>query len=141
MKIKGPADYSGPPAPPEPEKGGSGEGVVSPGRLAADQVSPQQQAETVAAKGKSAADPARQPDAFEMELRDIARTVKDQGLHGEATAAKVVDRVLEDVMGKEFMSGPRGVEIRQAIGPLVSQDDHLMAKLNSILSRLENKKQ
>ena len=128
MKIKGSPDYPGPPTPPEP---GKGEARVTP-EFRADQASESK------AVGNDK-NKIQQPGSFEMALREVARSAKAEGLQGEAAAAKVVDKVLEDVLGKEFMSGPQAASIRQAIGPLVTQDEYLMGKLQSILSRLQNK--
>ncbi len=138
MKIKGPADYSGPAAtPPEPGKGG--EEKISSGRQA-DRLLPQQTETAASAAATAGRGVRRQAGTFEVEMEGRARAMKTENLQGEAVAGRVVDSVLEDVLGKEFMSGPRADAIRQAIGPMVSQDENLMSRIHSILSRLENKK-
>jgi hypothetical protein len=129
MKIKGPADYPGPPAPPEPSKEG--------GRISSGQFE-NRMSESAAAsvpKGKSS----KTSMSFEPAFREVARAVRAEGLQGETAAARVVDRALEDVLGKEFMAGPQAAPMREAIGSLVTQDECLMGKIHSILSRLKDK--
>ena len=122
MKIKGPG-YSGPPVPPEPESVGS---------KPTSKFEPQetQSAEAMQKKGAAAAE----PTPFEKGLQEIARTSR---AGGEIPVGKIVDSVLEEVLGKDFASKPGGAAVKEAIVPLISQDEHLMGKLNSILSRLE----
>lgn len=123
MKIKGPGGYSGPPAPPEPESVGSKPTKFEPQET--------QTAEVTHKKGAAATE----PTAFEKGLQEIARTSRAGG--GEIPVGKIVDSVLEEVLGKDFASKPGGAAVKEAIVPLISQDEHLMGKLNSILSRLE----
>jgi hypothetical protein len=120
MKIKGPGGYSGPPVPPEPESVGS---------KPTSKFEPQS-AEVTQKKGAAAAE----PTPFEKGLQEIARTSRAGG--GEIPVGKIVDSVLEEVLGKDFASKPGGAAVKEAIVPLISQDEHLMGKLNSILSRL-----
>ena len=122
MKIKGPGGYSGPPVPPEPESVGS---------KPTSKFEPQEIQSAEATQKKSAA--AAEPTAFEKGLQEIART---RAGGGEIPVGKIVDSVLEEVLGKDFASKPGGAAVKEAIVPLVSQDEHLMGKLNSILSRL-----
>lgn len=123
MKIKGPGGYSGPPVPPEPESVGS---------KPTSKFEPQEtkSAEVTQKKGAAAAE----PTSFEKGLQEIARTSRAGG--GEIPVGKIVDSVLEEVLGKDFASKPGGAAVKEAIVPLISQDEHLMGKLNSILSRL-----
>ncbi len=123
MKIKGPGSYSGPPAPPEPE--GVGSKPVS--KFENKEV---QASEVTNKKGAAAAG----PTLFEQKLQEIAKTSR---AGSEIPVNKIVDTVLEDVLGKDFASRPGCAAVRDAIVPLINQDEHLMGKLNSILSRLE----
>ena len=123
MKIKGPGGYSGPPVPPEPESVGSKPTKFEPQET--------QTAEVTHKKGAAATE----PTAFEKGLQEIARTSRAGG--GEIPVGKIVDSVLEEVLGKDFASKPGGAAVKEAIVPLISQDELLMGKLNSILSRLE----
>jgi hypothetical protein len=123
MKIKGPGGYSGPPVPSEPESVGSKPTKFEPQETKA--------AEVTQKKGAAATE----PTAFEKGLQEIARTSRAGG--GEIPVGKIVDSVLEEVLGKDFASKPGGAAVKEAIVPLISQDEHLMGKLNSILSRLE----
>jgi len=124
MEIKGPGKYSGPPVPSEPE------GV---GKKPASKFEPHEVQSTEVTQKKSAA-PA-EPSTFEKGLQEIARTSRAGG--GEIPVGKIVDTVLEEVLGKDFASKPGCAAIKEAIVPLIGQDEHLMGKLNSILSRLE----
>ena len=128
MKITGPGNYSGPPAPPEKTKGGEARGV-----------SPFQQettgVEEAASAGRKGA--AGKPSLFEAGLREIAKAGKAGGLSGEATVGKVVDSVLEQVLGNDFQSKPGIEKLREAMIPMLSQDEVFMGKLNNVLSRLE----
>lgn len=126
MIIKGPPKYSGPPAPPDPESGEN----KSVSKLQSDAKS-----EVRETRNRSVS-PA---DAFEKGLTEVAALAKKQGIPKEATVAKVVDTVLEEVLGKEFLSSPEAASIRKALTPLISSDEYLMGKLNSILSRMGNK--
>ncbi|HEY7161013.1 MAG TPA: hypothetical protein VH815_07115 [Acidobacteriota bacterium] len=123
MKIKGPGGYSGPPVPPEPDSVGS---------KPTSKFEPQetQSAEVAQKKGATAAE----PSSFEKGLQEIARS---RAGGGEIPVGKIVDSVLEEVLGKDFASKPGGAAVKEAIVPLISQDEHLMGKLNSILSRLD----
>ena len=128
MKIKGPANYSGPPTPPDlkTDKGKSVAGF-----------DPQKGAETpqsARAKGK-----AQEPASFEKSLSQIAKAIKAEGLQGEAMASKVVDSVLDEIFGKDFLSKPGAAAMRKTLSPFLSQDETVMNKLNNVLSRLEKK--
>jgi hypothetical protein len=123
MKIKGPGGYSGPPASPEPE--GVGNKPVS--KFEPKEV---QASEVANKKGAASAE----PSAFEKGLQEIAKTSR---AGSEIPVEKIVDTALEDVLGKDYASRPGGLAVRDAIVPLINQDEHLMGKLNSILSRLE----
>ena len=122
MKIKGPGNYSGPPAPTEPE--GTGSKPVS--KFDTKEV---QTSEVTNKKGTASAE----PNSFEKGLHEIARFRAG----GEIPLSKIVDTVLEETLGKDFASRPDCAAMRDAIVPLINQDEHLMGKLNSILSRLE----
>jgi hypothetical protein len=126
MKIKGPPNFSGPPAPPDPESGEK----KSVSKLQANTNSPVQEIKN---RSISAA------DTFEKGLREVAEAARKQEIPKEATVAKVVDTVLEQVLGKEFLSKPEAASVREALTPLIASDEYLMGKLNSILSRLGNK--
>jgi hypothetical protein len=122
MKIKGPGSYSGPPASPEPEDVGS---------KPVSKFEPKEvQASEVNKKGAASAE----PSGFEKGLQEIAKTSRPGS---EIPVEKIVDTALEDVLGKDYASRPGGLAVRDAIVPLINQDEHLMGKLNSILSRLE----
>lgn len=125
MIIKGPPKYSGRPAPPDPDSGDS--------KSVANQ--PKTKAEIQEVRNRSVS----APDAFENRLREVAELGRKQGIPKEATVAKVVDTVLEEVLGKEFLSSPEAASIREALTPLISSDEYLMGKLNNILSRMGNK--
>lgn len=127
MKIKGPGNFSGPPPsdfkPEEDKKVGKFE----PEKL--QQTGPQ-------AKVKN------QPlnaSEFEKGLSEIARSAKSEGLKGEALAAKVVDTVLTEMFGKDFLSNPDATKLRETIIPFVAQDENLSNKINNLISRLGNK--
>jgi hypothetical protein len=77
--------------------------------------------------------------ALESGLSEVARAAKAEGLKGEALASRVVDTVLGEVFGKDFMSRPDAAALRETIAPFVAQDEHLSAKINSLISRLGNK--
>ena len=76
---------------------------------------------------------------MERGLSEVARSAKAEGLKGEALAAKVVDTVLGEMFGKDFLSRPDAAALRDTIAPFVAQDEHLSSKLNNLLSRLGNK--
>src|SRR5262245_9923056 len=94
----------------------------------------QQETQTTEVTHKKGA-AAAEPTAFEKSLQEIARASRAGG--GEIPIGKIVDSVLEEVLGKDFASKPGGAAVKDAIVPLISQDEHLMGKLNSILSRLD----
>lgn len=125
MKIKGPPIFSGPPEPPDPDSGDT--------KSVANQPKTKAEIQDVRNRSVSA------PDAFENGLREVAELGKKQGIPNEVTVAKVVDTVLEEVLGKEFVSSAEAASIREALTPLISSDAYLMGKLNSILSRMGNK--
>jgi hypothetical protein len=122
MRIKG-SGYSGPPVPPEPE------GVESK-PVSKFEPKEVQASEVTNKRGAAAAE----PSAFEKGLQEIAKASRTGA---DVPVDKIVDTVLEEVFGKDFASTPDGAAARDAIVPLISQDEHLMGKLNSILSRLE----
>jgi hypothetical protein len=124
MNIKGPGGPSRPSVPQEPESVDS---------KPTSKFEPQETQATEVSHKKGAA-PA-ESGAFEKGLREIARTSRAGG--GDIPVDKVVDSVLEEVLGKDFASKPGGKAVREAIVPLISQDEHLMGKLKSIFSRLE----
>jgi hypothetical protein len=126
MKIKGPADYSGPPTPPEPD--GVDKKTVS--KFEREQAADVKVNKTPGKEQVAATDP------FENCLRAIAKTSGPQGLRGEEAVHHIVDTVLQEIMGKEFMSKPDAARLKEAISPLISQDEQMMSKLNSILNRL-----
>jgi hypothetical protein len=122
MRIKG-SGYSGPPVPPEPE------GIESKPKSKFE-TKEAQTSEVTNKKGTAATE----PTAFEKGLEEIAKASRTGA---DVPVNKIVDSVLEEVLGKDFASTPVGAAARDAIVPLISQDEHLMGKLNSILSRLE----
>lgn len=125
MNIK-PPDYSRPTTPPEPDGVDAKTISKSETEKAADV-----RANKTAAKEKFAA-----VDPFENCLREVAKASGPQGLKGEEAVHHIVDTVLQEVMGKDFMSKPDAGRVREAISPLISQDEQMMSKLNSILNRL-----
>jgi hypothetical protein len=125
MTIKVPPNLSGPPAPPDPESAES-----KPVAKFQTEGKSEVREKPIA---KSAV------DTFENGLKEVAELARKQGIPKEATVAKVVDRVLEQVLGKEFLSKPEAASVREALTPLICSDEYLMGKLNSILSRLGNK--
>jgi len=127
MKIKGPGNYSGPPSP-EVQKGDD------------KKVSkfPLDQGIEKTAQPKARAE-AQSVSGMERGLSEVAPSAKAEGLKGEALAAKVVDTVLGEMFGKDFLSRPDAAALRDTIAPFVAQDEHLSSKLNSLLSRLANK--
>lgn len=127
MKIKGPSDYSGPPTPPEPK----GVDNKSVSKFETEQTT----TESTQSAGRK--EKASGLDSFETGLREIAKTSGPQGMPGEAVD-KIVDTVLQEVLGKDFMSRPDAARLKEAIAPLISQDEQIMGKLQSILNRLGN---
>lgn len=128
MKIKGPGNYSGLPAPPEEVKGGEAKGSTA--------FSP----EAGGIKGAEATrknTAAGEAGSFEAKLQEIARAGRKDGSPGAETVNKVVDSVLERMMGKEFLAGPDASSMKAAMVPMLSEDEHFMNKLNSVLSRLQ----
>jgi len=126
MKIKGPGDFS---VPPSPEFKGDDKKV---GNFSTEK--PVEQ--TTQPKARAESQPV---SGMEKGLSEVARTVKAEGLKGEALAAKVVDTVLGEMFGKDFLSRPDAAALRDTIAPFVAQDEHLSSKLNNLLSRLANK--
>ena len=126
MKIKGPGDFSGP-QPPEIQKEGKKVGKFDPEKL---QEGPQE------TKGKVQPQNVSQ---LEQGLSEVARTAKSEGLKGEALTAKVVDTVLTQMFGKDFLSRPEATALRDTITPFVAQDEHLSGKIQSLIARLGNK--
>jgi hypothetical protein len=125
--IKGPPNFSGPSAPSEPDPGES------------KQLSKSQTDAKSKVRGPEKSGVVSSTEAFENGLKEVAELARKQGIPKEATVAKVVDQVLEQVMGKEFLAKPEAASVREALTPLISSDEYLMGKLNSILSRLGNK--
>lgn len=128
MKIKGPGNYSGLPAPPEEVKGGEAKGraAFSP---EAGGIKDAEATRKNAATGEAG--------SFEAKLQEIARAGRKDGAPGAETVNKVVDSVLERMMGKEFLAGPDASSMKAAMVPMLSEDEHFMNKLNSVLSRLQ----
>jgi hypothetical protein len=126
MKIKGPGNYSGPPSP--DFKGDDKKvGKFQPEKL---QQGPEQ------AKAKTQT---QNVSHLEKGLSDVARAAKAEGLKGEALTAKVVDSVLTQMFGEDFLSTPDAAAMRETITPFVAQDEHLSNKINNLISRLGNK--
>jgi len=125
MKIKGPPDYPVPPTP--PEQNGADNKTVS-------KFDPGQTANIASAKpiGKEA----EVTTHFEQSLKEIAKGSGPQQPGGPAAVERIVDSVLEEVMGKEFMSKPDAARLKDAIMPMINDDEPMMNKLNSILNRL-----
>ena len=126
MKIKGPGNFS---VPPEPEPKGDNKKV---GNFPSEKLVEQ----TSQPKARAEAQPAT---GMEKGLSEVARSAKAEGLKGEALAGKVVDTVLGEMFGKDFLSRPDAAALRDTIAPFVAQDEHLSSKLNNLLSRLANK--
>ncbi len=127
MKIKGPGNYSGP-LPPEPQGDDKKVGKFQPEKK---QI---QEPQETKAKGQ-----APNVSAMEKGLSEVAKTAKAEGLKGEALAAKVVDTVLTQMFGEDFVSRPDAAALRETITPFVAQDEHLSSKLQSLMTRLGNK--
>ena len=125
MKIKGPGNYSGPPSP-EFKGDDKKVGKFQPENL--------QGPETT-----KASSPKQPVSPMEQGLSEVARSAKAEGLKGEALTAKVVDTVLTQMFGKDFLSRPDANALRETIIPFLSQDEHLSGKINSLISRLGNK--
>lgn len=124
--IKGPSDYSTPPTP--PESNGVEKKTVS-----------KFESEPSGGIDKGGSTGQKQTeisDSFEKDLREIAQTSGAKGPDGEASVHRIVDTVLQEVLGKDFMSRPEAARLKEAIAPMISQDEQMMNKLNSILSRL-----
>lgn len=128
MKIKGPGNYSGIPAPPEDVKKGEGKGSV-PFNPDAGGVQGTDAAQKNAPAGKVG--------TFEASMQEIAKTSGKQGASADATVNRVVDSVLEQMMGKEFLGKPEAASLKATMVPMLSQDEHFMNKLNSVLARLQ----
>lgn len=124
MKIK-PPDNSRPPTPPESD--GVDKKTVS--KFETDPAA-DAKANKLTGKEQVATDP------FESCMREVAKTSGPQGLKGEEAVHRIVDTVLQEIMGKEFMSKPDAARLKEAISPMISQDEQMMSKLNSILNRL-----
>ena len=128
MKIKGPGNYSGLPAPPEEVKGGGTKSGVPFSPEAGGIKSTEAARKNAPAEGTS---------SFESSLQEIARAGRKDGAPGSAAVNKVVDSVLEHMLGKAFLAGPEGASMKSAMVPMLSEDEHFMNKLNSVLSRLQ----
>ena len=124
MKIKGPGNYSGPPS---PEFKGDDKKV---GKFSENLQGPET---TKASSPKQTVSP------LEQGLSEVARSAKAEGLKGEALTAKVVDTVLTQMFGKDFLSRPDATALRETMIPFLSQDEHLSGKINSLIARLGNK--
>ncbi len=72
-------------------------------------------------------------------LKEVARSVKAEGLKGEALTAKVVDTVLTQMFGKDFLSSPDAAALRETITRFLAQDEHLSTRINNLITRLGNK--
>ena len=83
--------------------------------------------------------PAQNISAMEKGLSEVAKAAKEEGLKGEALAAKVVDTVLTQMFGEDFVSRPDAAALRETITPFIAQDEHLSSKLQSLMTRLGNK--
>ncbi len=127
MKIKGPGNFPEMPTPPEINGDGKKAGKFDPEK-------PVQNAQGPEAKAKT-----QPPSALEQGISEVARAAKAEGLKGEALASRVVDTVLSQMFGKDFLSRPDAAALRKTITPFVAQDEHLFSRLNSVLSRLGNK--
>ena len=126
MKIKGPPDYTGPPTPPE-SNGVEKKAVSKFGTDPSADIKPTSPANR------------KQPevtDSFEKDLRKIAKTSGPQGPPGEEAVSQMVDSVLQEVLGKEFMSKPEAARLKEALVPMIHQDEQMMGKLGSLLNRL-----
>ena len=126
MKIKGQGNFSGPPP---PEFKGDDKKV---GKFELEK--PIEQAEKAKSKAET-----QSISSLEKGLSEVARSAKEEGLKGEALASRVVDTVLGEMFGKDFLSRPDAKALRETIAPFVAQDEHLSSKLNGLLSRLGNK--
>lgn len=128
MKIKGPGNYSGIPAPPEEVKKGEGSSNTS--------FNPE-------AGGVQNADTSRKnaqvakTGIFEAKMQEIAKTSGKQGASAETNVNRVVDSVLEQMLGKDFLGKPEAASLKAAMVPMLSQDENFMNKLNGVLARLQ----
>ena len=128
MKIKGPANYTPPVSPDSTGEKGKPESVSN--------FSPDSASSSAGLRPKG--EKQVQSSSLENSLRELAKTTGKQGLQGEEKIGKIVDSILEEVMGKDFLSRPDAASLRAAITPLVAHDEHLSGKLNSILARLKS---
>ena len=128
MKIKGPGNYSGLPAPPEDVKGGEVKGKSS--------FSPDA-GEVKGTDATAAGSVSGKASSFETNLRQIAGASGKEGVTGDATVNKVVDSVLEQMLGNEFLGKPEAASLKNAVVPMLSQDENFMSKLNHVLARLQ----
>ena len=126
MKIKGPGDFSVPPA---PDFKGDDKKV---GKFQSERL--QQGPEQTKTKNQP-----QNVSSLEKGLSEVARAAKEEGLKGEALTARVVDTVLTQMFGKDFSTHPDAAKLRETITPFVAQDEHLSGKINNLISRLGNK--
>lgn len=125
MKIKGPGGYPRPPEPPDAQSGKVGnQSTFTPGSVA-------EEASVRKAPGKS-----KVVTPFETDLKEISGSVKAGTMNHETAVTKVVESVLSDLLGKDFLSRADSASLREKIGPFIAQDDVLAGKLQSILSRI-----
>jgi hypothetical protein len=127
MKIKGPGNFSVPPSPEFKGDDNKKVGKFSTEKSVEQTTKPKERADTQAVS------------EMEKGLSEVAHSMKAEGLKGEALASKVVDTVLGEMFGKDFLSRPDAAALRDTIAPFVAQDEHLSSKLNNLLSRLANK--
>jgi hypothetical protein len=126
MKIKGPGGYSGVPGPPDDVKKGEGKGNVP------------FKTETGEVQGSSSSRKSAGPaGAFEACLKEVAKTSGKEGVSGEAGVNRMVDTVLEQMLGKDFLGKPEAASLKAAMVPMLSQDEHFMNRLNKVLTRLQ----
>jgi hypothetical protein len=124
MKIdKKPPDYPVPPTPPENGADNKTVSKFDPGQSNITSAKP---------TGKEA----EVSTPFEQSLREIAKGSGTQESRGPAAVERVVNSVIEEVMGKEFMSRPDAARLKDALVPMIGEDEPMMNKLNSILNRL-----
>jgi hypothetical protein len=126
MRIKGPGDLPGQ-QPIEPKRDEKKVGKFQPEKYI-------QEPQETKAKGQT-----QHVSHLEKELSEIAKSAKAEGLKGEALAAKVVDTVLSEMFGKDFLTRPDAAALRETITPFVAQDEHLSSKLQNLITRLGNK--
>jgi protein tyrosine/serine phosphatase len=125
MKIKGSPDFPVPPTP--PEQNGADNKTVS-------KFDPGQSSNITSARPSGKEGEVTSP--FEQSLKEIAKSSGPQQPVGKAAAEHIVNSVLEEVMGKEFMSKPDAARLKDALVPMISEDEPMMNKLNSILNRI-----